>query len=78
MMNHKITPNGIPNDSIAAQSALELRAGAPKAHGKAGPGRDYWIKELRHREIELVANAENAYARMVEAWREKPPKPKTG
>ncbi len=57
---------------------LELRAGAPKAHGKAGPGRDYWIKELRHREIELVANAENAYARMVEAWREKPPKPKTG
>jgi len=22
MMNHKITPNGIPNDSIAAQSAL--------------------------------------------------------
>jgi hypothetical protein len=24
MMNHKITPNGIPNDSIAAQSALEV------------------------------------------------------
>ena len=23
MMNHKITPNGIPNDSIAAQSALD-------------------------------------------------------
>lgn len=55
---------------------LELRAGAPKAHGKAGPGRDYWIKELRHREMELVANAEAAYAKMVEAWREKPPKPK--
>lgn len=57
---------------------LELRAGAPKAHGKAGPGRDYWIKQIRHREMELVANAENAYALMVEAWREKPPKPKTG
>jgi transposase len=55
---------------------LELRAGAPKAHGKAGPGRDYWIKELRHREMELVANAEGSYAKMVEAWREKPPKPK--
>ena len=55
---------------------LKLRAGAPKAHGKAGPGRDYWIKELRHREMELVANAEAAYAKMVEAWREKPPKPK--
>lgn len=54
---------------------LELRAGAPKAHGKAGPGRDYWIKELRHREMELVANAEASYAKMVEAWREKPPKP---
>ena len=26
---------------------LELRAGAPRAHGKAGPGRDYWIKEIR-------------------------------
>jgi hypothetical protein len=24
MMNHKITPNGIPNDSIAAQSALDF------------------------------------------------------
>ena len=55
---------------------LELRAGAPKAHGKAGPGRDYWIKELRHREMELVANAEAAYAKMVEAWRDRPPKPK--
>jgi transposase len=57
---------------------LELRAGAPKAHGKVGPGRDYWIKELRHREMELVANAEAAYARMVEAWREKPPKLQSG
>lgn len=53
---------------------LELRAGAPRKHGQAGPGRDYWIKELRHREMELVANAEAAYDRMVAAWREKPPK----
>ncbi len=57
---------------------LELRAGAPKAHGPAGPGRDYWIKEIRHRELELVAQAELAYARMVEAWRDKPPKPQRG
>ena len=35
-----------------------------------------WIKELRHREMELVANAEASYAKMVEAWREKPPRPK--
>lgn len=53
---------------------LELRAGASRAHGKAGPGHDYWIKELRHREMELVANAEASYAKMVDAWREKPPK----
>jgi transposase len=56
---------------------LALRAGAPKAHGnKPGPERDYWIKEIRHREMELVANAEAAYARMVEAWQNRPPKPK--
>lgn len=54
---------------------LELRAGAPRAHGPAGPGHDYWIKEIRHREMELVAQAEAAYVRMVEAWRDKPPKP---
>ena len=34
---------------------LELRAGAARAHGPAGPGRDYWIKQIRHREMELVA-----------------------
>lgn len=28
----------------------ELMAGAPRAYGKAGPGRDYWIKEIRERE----------------------------
>ena len=41
---------------------LELRAGAARAHGPAGSGRDYWIKEIRHREMELVAQAEAAYA----------------
>ncbi|QSZ60461.1 IS110 family transposase [Rhizobium sp. ZX09] len=57
---------------------LELRAGAAKAHGPAGPARDYWIKEIRHREMELVAQAEAAYAAMVEAWRDRPPKPQKG
>jgi transposase len=57
---------------------LELRAGAARAHGPAGPGRDYWIKEIRHREMELVAQAEAAYAAMVEAWRDRPPKPRKG
>ncbi|WP_140846787.1 IS110 family transposase [Paracoccus sp. FO-3] len=54
---------------------LELRAGAPRAHGQAGPGHDYWIKEIRHREMELLAQAEAAYACMVKAWRDRPPKP---
>ena len=57
---------------------LERRAGAAKAHGPAGPARDYWIKEIRHREMELVAQAEAAYAAMVEAWRDRPPKPQKG
>ena len=57
---------------------LELRAGAPKAHDPAGPGRDDWIKELRHREMDLVAQAEAAYAAMVDAWKERPPKPQKG
>ncbi len=55
---------------------LELQSGAPKTHGKAGPARDYWIKELREREMALVENAETAYAKMVEAWKERPPNPK--
>lgn len=55
-----------------------LKAGAPREYGKAGPGRDYWIKEIRYREMEYVSRAEEAYARMVEAWRQVPPKPRKG
>lgn len=57
---------------------LELRTGVPREHGKAGPGRDYWIKELRHREMQLVANAEAAYERTVAHWKDKPPKAAPG
>ena len=56
----------------ATQSAL--KAGAPREYGKAGPGRDYWIKEIREREADYVRRAEQAYERMVVAWKEKPPK----
>jgi len=31
-----------------------------KSAGRAGPGHDYWIKEIRHRQMDLVANAESA------------------
>ena len=52
---------------------VELKAGAPRAYGKAGTGHDYWIKEIRDREAEYVERAERAYERMVAAWKEKPP-----
>lgn len=57
---------------------VALKAGAPREYGKAGPGHDYWIKEIRHREMEYVERAERAYEGMVAAWREKPPKPAPG
>lgn len=57
---------------------VALKAGAPRAYGKAGPGRDYWIKEIREREAGYVARVEQAYERMVAAWQEKPKKFATG
>ena len=54
-----------------------LKAGAPREYGKAGPGHDYWIKEIRERENEYVARAEEAYERMVAAWTAKPANPKS-
>lgn len=53
---------------------VALKAGAPRAYGKAGPGRDYWIKEIREREAGYVARAEQAYERMVAAWKQTPKK----
>lgn len=53
---------------------VALKAGAPRAYGKAGPGRDYWIKEIREREAGYVARAEQAYERMVAAWKKAPKK----
>ena len=53
---------------------VALKAGAPRAYGKAGPGRDYWITEIREREAGYVARVEKAYERMVAAWKEKPKK----
>ena len=57
---------------------VELTAGAPKAYGKAGSARDYWIKEIRDREAGYVARAEQAYERMVAAWKPKPAKSAAG
>ena len=56
---------------------VALKAGAPREYGKAGPGHDYWIKEIRERENEYVARTEEAYERMVAAWTAKPASPKS-
>jgi hypothetical protein len=34
--------------------------GAPREHGKAGPARDYRVKEIRHREMDYVERADRA------------------
>jgi hypothetical protein len=52
---------------------VALKAGAPREYGKAGPGRDYWIKAIRQEEARYVERAEQAYVRMVAGWKEKPP-----
>ena len=57
---------------------VALKAGAPREYGKAGPGRDHWIKEIRHKEMEYVDRAEKAYERMVGAWQQKPGKTMPG
>ena len=51
-----------------------LKAGAPREYGKAGPGRDYWIKESASGEADYVRRAEQAYERMVAAWKESHPR----
>ena len=39
---------------------VALEAGAPREHGKAGAGRDYWIQKSRHKEMDYVERAERA------------------
>jgi hypothetical protein len=34
------------------------------------PGWDYWIKEIREQEAGYVARVEQAYERVVAAWKE--------
>jgi transposase len=52
----------------------ESKAGQASRRGgnKPGPARDYSIKALREQERAWVAQAEQAYARFVEAWSERP------
>lgn len=67
-----------PSFTAMKMRKVELMAGAPRAYGKAGSARDYWIKEIREREANYVARAEQAYERMVAAWKQQPEKSLTG
>ncbi|MBB4264383.1 hypothetical protein GGD64_008459, partial [Bradyrhizobium sp. CIR3A] len=67
MIRHVLTTGKDYAYARSAFTAMKLRkvalkAGAPRAYGKAGPGRDYWIKELREREAGYVARVEQARA----------------
>ncbi len=44
---------------------VALKAGAPRAYGKAGPGHDYWIKEIREREAGYTARV---WSRPTKEW----------
>jgi transposase len=79
MIWHVLTDDADYHYARPAFTAMKLRkvalkAGEPRAYGKAGPGRDYWIKEIRDREAQYVERVERAYERMVAAWQENPPK----
>jgi hypothetical protein len=52
----------------ASQAALALRE-----YGKAGPGRDYWIEEIRHARWITWREQKELTSQMVAAWKEKPP-----
>jgi transposase len=53
--------------------ALELRAGMPSRRGKKGKAAAYSLKEVRRRELELAAQAEQAYRQMVADWQARGP-----
>jgi transposase len=57
---------------------LELRAGMPARRGKKGKAAAHNLTEVRHREIQLSQQAEQAYRQLVADWQAKAPKPKPG
>ena len=56
--------------------ALELRAGSPARKGQRGPAAEYSLREVREKEREMLEHAERAYARFVEGWKRRGPKPR--
>jgi transposase len=65
---------GRPSLTAHKRRKLELAAGATSRRGPvAGPSHDYFIKQLRDQEKELVAQAERAYEVVVAHWQPKRP-----
>ena len=63
-----------PSLTAHKRRKLELAAGATPHRGPiAGPSHDYFIKQLRDQEKELVAQAERAYEVVVAHWQPKRP-----
>jgi hypothetical protein len=65
---------GRPSLTAHKRPKLELAAGVTSRRGPvAGPSHDYFIKQLRDQEKELVAQAERAYEVVVAHWQPKRP-----
>ena len=63
----RVRATGLHGDEAAQGRSQGRRA---RDYGKAGPAHDYWIKEIRQRETDYVERAEQAYERMVAAWKQ--------
>ena len=55
---------------------LELRAGHPPRRGQKGAGYDYNITQRRREERNRAQQAEGAYRRMTDGWRQRGPRSK--
>ena len=62
-----------PSLTTKKRRALELRAGLPSRRGQKGKAAAYSLKEVRRRENELAAQAEQAYRQLVADWQAKKP-----
>ena len=59
-----------PRPALVANKvrAMELQAGQPARGNKRGSTYAYNVKELRHREIDIARQAEQAHETLVRGW----------
>ncbi len=81
---HLLTKNvdyELARPALVAQKvrAMELQAGHPAKKGnRRGDTYAYNVKELRHREIDVARQAEQAYERFVHGWQRRGPAKRPG